>query len=390
MAKSTKKKTIHVVLDTNCLFTEAEDKLISQPLAELIQGTKDNTDLNIVWHLPCTVIAERRYQMLDRAKGLLKPVKKLERLLDHNLNITETIIEERVNAAIKREIEKYNLSQLNLNVSSLCWNALIQCAMNRLPPFEKEKEKGLRDYLILETYWQLSEQTPKSPSSCRIILITSDGLLREAFIARMFGRDNAETFLNLDELKSHINILTSAANEELIKSIFSEVSSLFFQKGSQASLYYAEGVSGKIINNNLVKNWPGLEWRIKVSEMLISLPAFLSKDKQKIKWASKIACKVEAVKENVFSLPGFGNSQYHGLSKEINYLNTPKVGGADFTESLKFLPSTTFTPFLQEEKQKGEHNFEVIWEVTLTKHSKLINPRILKINYLNTQWSDEN
>jgi hypothetical protein len=84
--------SIQVVLDTNCLFTEAADKLICADLSEFILNDSRQLGLKITWHLPSVVKAERKYQMMERGKKLLPNLAKVESLLGHALGINAEVL----------------------------------------------------------------------------------------------------------------------------------------------------------------------------------------------------------------------------------------------------------------------------------------------------------
>src|SRR5689334_16437720 len=62
---------VAIVLDTNCLYTEAADKLVCQDISDFILQEVPTLGVEITWHLPSVVKAERRHQMLERARKLL-------------------------------------------------------------------------------------------------------------------------------------------------------------------------------------------------------------------------------------------------------------------------------------------------------------------------------
>jgi hypothetical protein len=273
--------------------------------------------------------------------------------------------------------------------------------MYRLPPFEKDNEKGLRDYFILEAYWQLSERLPKSPVSCRVLLITSDELLKKAFSIKMKGRSNAELLSDLDKLKSYINILTSDIKEGIIKDILPNAALIFFNKDKKDGLYYKEDIDKRIQDEfeKILKNGPTVGWQAEISDMVISLnPTFLSKDRQKIRWSNKIMYEVKAVKKSAF-LPNLGGgklyfhdspsafSKFLPISSESkNIFLTKEVPGGLLGFFQNPQPESSFSSIQKEDKKIGDHSFEVIWEVTLTKTFKLINPKIIDIRHLDTLW----
>src|SRR5262245_19212229 len=127
---------VHIVLDTNCLFTEAADKLIRQELSEFIIERVSTGDVTVIWHLPEIVRAERKHQMLARAKRLLPQLEKVESLLGHSFGISDETLEERVDAAIRREIQRHRLEVHEIDAIKVDWPDLILRSVQRRPPFE--------------------------------------------------------------------------------------------------------------------------------------------------------------------------------------------------------------------------------------------------------------
>src|SRR5437763_16251597 len=108
MVKKTKHRKppdLKVVFDTNVLWPGSASDLLKQEVTELIANNSKHADLTISWYLPDIVRHERQFQMLTQSFELLPSLRKLERLLGHNLNITEQIIERSVNDAIENHIK---------------------------------------------------------------------------------------------------------------------------------------------------------------------------------------------------------------------------------------------------------------------------------------------
>jgi predicted nucleic acid-binding protein len=82
------KKTIqilHVVFDTNSLFTQVASDLVKNEIKKLILNHKNYPDLKIKWYLPELVVGERKYQMKNKAIDLLPNLHKLEKLMGIHL-----------------------------------------------------------------------------------------------------------------------------------------------------------------------------------------------------------------------------------------------------------------------------------------------------------------
>jgi len=116
MAKKAPLK-IHIVLDTNIVFTDAAEHLLSLEAKNLIAEASKSEGVEITWYLPRVVRVERRYQMIDRATKLMPSLAKLEALLGHKLGISEEIIHQRVDAAITEQMTVSGLVELGLDES---------------------------------------------------------------------------------------------------------------------------------------------------------------------------------------------------------------------------------------------------------------------------------
>lgn len=209
---------LKIIFDTNSLYTGSASDLFNTKILNLIKDYSDIPDLKISWYLPNIVVTEREYQMLQEGEKLLPSIQKLERHLGHNLNINENIIHERIKLTISQQINEHSVNIISLDINNVDWNNVISNALYRVPPFEKgKKEKGFRDSLIAESFMQLIEVSPKTPQICRLVLITNDGLLIEALTKKTKILSNVYIYNDIEELKSLINTLASAVEEELIK-----------------------------------------------------------------------------------------------------------------------------------------------------------------------------
>jgi hypothetical protein len=166
--KKTTKPQLRVVFDTNALYVTptsigSASDLVRQEIAELISQPK-YPDLDITWYLPKVVRQERQYQMQQEALRLRSAINKIERLLGHNLALTDQVLLDQVHAKIDAKEQELGLSEIKLVHDSVDWSGMIQAAIYRLPPFQAgEKEKGFRDALVAESFLQLVGESPRSP-----------------------------------------------------------------------------------------------------------------------------------------------------------------------------------------------------------------------------------
>jgi hypothetical protein len=245
--KKKKLPELKVVFDSNVLWTGSASDLLKQDVIDLIKADSHHSDLTVSWYLPDIVRHERQFQMLVQSLNLLPSIKKLERLLGHNLNITEHIIEQRVTEAVESQINKLNLTVLPLDPERVDWNAMMLNAAYRKPPFSQgEKEKGFRDALLAEALVQLIEDSPVTPKICRIALVTNDNLLSQAIIERTKNSSNIRILPSLEELKGLITTLVSEVSEEFVATIQARAKAYFFEQDQKETIYYKENIGEKL------------------------------------------------------------------------------------------------------------------------------------------------
>lgn len=403
MTNTTRPPQFHVVFDTNCLFTEAADKLFSLEISDFIQSGSKTLGLDITWYLPPVVKAERNYQMLERAKGLLPNLLKLERLLGHALNINEQVLADRVKDAIAHQITAHSVKELTIDTTQVNWNELIDAAVFRRPPFDPgEKEKGFRDALVLEAFTQLVVELPKSNSVARIILLTNDGPLQAAARQRFEDRSNVSVLGGLDELRTALNAVASQITQDVIKAVIPQAESLFFEKNNNRSLYYKGDLWQKITSqySSIIRKGPEEGISATVEKIQIGNPTFLDKQNQRLSFSTKITIEVEAIKLVSRQSPSAaltvgtispGGTIAHPTSATAAtnlLLGGGSVGlsaGNMLTSGLSAAVPSILADYASITK-RGTHILEVSWTATLTMKGNLINPKLGKIEHLSSTW----
>jgi hypothetical protein len=260
---------LDVVFDTNVLYTGSASDFLRKEVADLIEQNRSLSDPSIRWLIPETVRHEREYQMLYAASQLLPPIERFERLLGHNLAITPEILPQLVRDAVDKHVAQYGLVIRPLDHSAVDWPRLTRDAVLRQPPFKPgDSEKGFRDALILETFAQVVEAAPSTPSRARVALVSGDQLLREACRTRCMHASNVHLLESVDALKGLINTLGSSVDEAFIEAIKDRADQLFFISEDQSTLYYKAGIYDKLqaaLSGQKVSLPPGAE-RYKVEK----------------------------------------------------------------------------------------------------------------------------
>lgn len=416
---ATKKKTtpeLKVVFDTNILYTKVAYDLLRDEIKSLLERNSHHQDLSVRWYLPAIVVDERRYQMQGKAFDLLPSVTALEKLLGHNLNITQDTLNHHIDEVINRQLKELNISCLKLDEKKVDWNALIKRAVYRNPPFKPgEKEKGLRDSIIAETFLQLVCESPITPSVCRLAIITNDKLLTVYIEEKIKGKNNVRVIPTIGDLESLINTLVSQVTEDFVKEIRKKVSEYFFDKANNPNtLYYKEkiweNIWGKYKEEFSEKTKDGLYKEYET--ILIDNPLFQSKKGQRTFWVTPINIAVKLYKydytqpiytsalANVLANPTLDNTGQWYLSEKgeaKNYLAPFQSGAAlatvdDIGLSTGMGASGFMSAIPQPNKievANGKISFEIFWSVNITTKKNLTSPRIEEIRFIATKYDEE-
>lgn len=300
--KKNHKSQLKVVFDTNALYVTpasigSASDLLRQEIADLIADSK-YPDLDITWYLPDVVRHERQYQMQTEVLKLRSAINRIERLLGHNLALTNQTLIDHVATRIEQRKTQLGLQDLVLDHLKVDWPALIRAAEYRTPPFQTgENEKGFRDSLIAESFLQLLEISPKTPARCRVVLVSSDELLSQAIKARIANSPNASVLTNIEELKGLINTIVSNVGEEFISQLKPKATKLFFVSAEEKDvLYFKANVRDQITNrfSAELKQKPESTTFRQNGKWLISHPNFSRKDGRSIFWTSRIEIEIEA------------------------------------------------------------------------------------------------
>ncbi|HEV8398138.1 MAG TPA: hypothetical protein VGQ37_27875 [Vicinamibacterales bacterium] len=406
--KRRKALEVRVVLDTNQLFTGSASDLLKHELAKLIGDSRRHADVRIAWYLPDIVKLERRYQMIEAAKELLPATVKLERLLGHGLAITPEILQDRVDAAITKQIESLNLVVLTVDHAQVDWARLVADSANRIAPFEPGKhEKGFRDSIVVETFVQLVNTSPRSSGACRIALVTGDELLASAVGSRTQAA-NVRVLRSLEELKDFINLVVSDVTEEFINRIRDAATALFFTKDDQSTLYYESGLQPSLTAAYAkeLQALPDGATSRKNGTWFIGPSRFSHKKAQRVHWVTSIRVEAKANRQEAMpeaSLPSSAQAPSSitltpatprwSLPSSISSLGSPTTL---VTASIQARPLSDYvlkltnTGLFAETRDilvaSGQTVLEASWSVTVTATGKLLNPTVDDHRHVETTW----
>src|SRR6266700_4228723 len=400
-----RRSQLKVVLDTNALYVTptsigSASDLVRQEIAAVITDAK-YPDLEILWYLPEIVRHERQYQMQTEALKLRSAIDKIERLLSHNLALTDQLLVDHVKTRIEEKERQLGLQEIKLDHSLVDWPKLIHASAYRIPPFEVgEKEKGFRDALVAESFLQLHASSPKTPSACRVVLVTSDALLSQAVKERITDSPNASVLANVEALKGLINTIVSNVGEDFIARIKPKAAKLFFvSSADKETVFYKEKVRERLnekFKAELEAKPQGTTFR-ENGTWRIDHPNFSRKEGRRVFWTSRIEIDVELGVLTKEDEPTGTLYLSNPLSPSLPSLMVPPQEAAprkasDFFYGGGAASQITFQglrAFGSEKKvisHKGRDIFEVRWSTDVTMSKELKKPIIEDILHVELSY----
>jgi hypothetical protein len=402
--QKTKTSELKVVFDANALYVTPNNigsatDLVRPEIANIIAEAR-YPDLDIHWYLPEIVRHERQYQMQVEALKLRFPINRIERLLGHNLLLTDQILLDHVKAKLEEKEKELGLQEIKLDHSLVDWSKLILAAAYREPPFEVgEKEKGFKDALVAESFLQLLAASPRTPSVCRVILVTADKLLAEAVNERMADSPNASVLASVEELKGLINTIVSNVGEDFIAQIKPKAAKLFFISSEEKeTVYYREKIRERLtgkFESELEARPQGTGFRLN-GKWFIDQPNFSRKEGRRVFWTSRIEIEIEVGTVTNEGEPTVGISASSmmpqvGQSPQLvgtyqamqDYLAHGTISANAYVSGFR---GYEYPPVTVSEKRvtthKGRDIFEVLWSTEVTMSKDLKKPIIEDITHV--------
>ena len=387
MPKKDAVRELRVVFDTNALHTQAVSDLVNTQTRELILANSNHPDLRIAWYLPQVVLLERQYQMHAKAEQFLNSFRKMDAILGFGISLTPEQLAPKIESVIQSQVKDLGVQTIGVDPTRVDWLRLIRDAGLRVPPFEAgDKEKGFRDAVVLESFFQVAEDSPRAPATCRVVLVSGDGLLGAAAKTRVNTLANVEVLANLEELRNLINTLISTVDESFVKELREKATKLFFVPKDQETLYYREKMGDRIREQfaEVLKEVPADATTREPGKTLIGAPRFVRKEHQRIHWLTSIDFEASAYKfeKRQAGGPEAGTAGFlEAAEGYLTQLNQPTR--LRNLMSLSGLMNPTAERVLV---KKGKTEFNVSWSTTLDKKKKLTRPHIDEISCVGTTW----
>lgn len=268
MGRPRKRKTLHVVFDTNAIFTKTPEDLVSADAAAAIQEHSRHGDLDVTWILPEIVRKEREYQMHREFRTVQESAKRASELLGETWDLSEGKIKATFDRAIQEQASRLGIVFRGCDASRVDWDSVMHASAFRLPPFQPgQTEKGFRDAIVCETYVQVVSDLTGSDTA---VLVTNDGLIAQALRERLPG---ARLLPDMAALRDEINLRVSNVDAETAAQIEAKASKVFFDFGepeSAGSFWARAGLYDAIwdkFGDRIRAAPPGYDWKFKRQEI---------------------------------------------------------------------------------------------------------------------------
>jgi len=241
-----------VVVDTNILWDK--DKKLPVSAAFDTFWAKNSPLLPMSLHVPQVVLGELYFQQTTSALKALTTISDSYQELagitaaSYTHKCNEATVRNQVKAKVDRWLKSTGGSELLTPAASIDWNAIVDAAIWRKPPFafdpkDQKNEKGFRDAVILET---VAHACLSAATNKLVIFVCNDYLLRTTAEGKLKGSKKFLAFESLADFESYVNLTQQQFTNDFVKSIQSHARVKFFTKGD-ANCIYAKNEIGKRI-----------------------------------------------------------------------------------------------------------------------------------------------
>lgn len=397
-----------MLFDTNAIFADSFEQLISRKAAGAIADHSRHGDLDIVWILPEVVRLEREYQMRDKFRHVLTPTKQVEQLLGANWEISQETIHGSIASRIDHQLASCKISVRACDADLVDLNQITHDAVFRLPPFEPgPTEKGFRDAILCETFYQLANSLSGNETA---VLVSDDKRVQLAVNARMPA---ARVLENIEGLRDEINLRVGnvdAQTASLIENRASRVMFNFSNVGDQTTLWNRENLHAKIwarFQQEINELWDNSN--ASVVEQILAPTRLVRKEGARVffstlytangqatVWVHDPSPSKQPVASGLFGLGSYGNPIMDDHRRSSEPINAKPLAGAtgESAHSTPYYgsesnqapttPLTTAVATLLAESQHGKWvtvqvpaaNISIFWSATLSKQMRLTRARV--------------
>lgn len=225
-----------VVPDTSILWHKDKRHPVHPSFTSFIKEWSERIQIDLI--IPAVVHGELIFQQTESA---LRALGRAESELNQVRSTThvpyrKVVGERKIREAVLRKIQQWMDSQgariCSTPVKEIDWKAIIQKSINRIPPFEydREEEKGFRDAMILETAYSIARGCKKDT---RICLISSDECMLNAARNEQKNISHLHIFESIEAFSANLKLY----GEEIEGNLLERIQPI-------ANAYFVRGVDG--------------------------------------------------------------------------------------------------------------------------------------------------
>lgn len=346
--------------------------------------------LAVSWRLPETVVWEREYQMSEPVTDLVRSVGRLNKL-GNKLEITEDRAKQRIHEIVKETLEQHHIEVLPVDCTRVDLHRMMSNSAFREAPFERrgdKGEKGFRDAQIIEAFYQLVADSPRSPDECQIALLSGDGRLRDGAKIRTADSKNVHIFESPEQLQSLIdNLVSPSIDEAYLAELQKKAAAYFIGTGQAEGLFSREKITEAVEAKYMAKlsEVPhGAAFRVNKG-WVIGATWFEKKEKDRTFWITRVKRRAQAYSKGWATPPMTWKAPLADDRAGVDMSEPEKIfigstGEITLPDLLGLGGPTRLTMI-------GMAIFEVHWNVAVDQHKDdLKDPKVERTEYADTRW----
>jgi hypothetical protein len=276
--RATSMAKLFIVFDTNAIYNPNHEDQFFAPEVERVIQDSTHAHLDLVWIIPRMVRLEREYAMRKKVKQIVALARNMPALYGETWVGDASQVHARISRLAESEMVRLNVLERSCDPALVDWNALMDAAGSRLPPFDPgdDREKGFKDAIVAETFAQLFGELVANGIDSTV-LVTNDNLLRE-HVGKCL-RSNCKILRNIDELATELNFLASDIPTEIAEKLPDCAKELLTGAGEFWERIWM--MSKAEFPQHFSKSAPGL-LSVRVLPRTFTKPSFLRKDMRRL------------------------------------------------------------------------------------------------------------
>jgi hypothetical protein len=194
-----------------------------------------------------------------------------------------------VDGRMLQQMSRYGVLDERLDTRSVDWEQIISQALTRKAPFEIENEKGFRDALILETFFQFASSLCKEQA----FFASRDKRMGEAFENRKASRETIRLFRDLSSLRTELGAMDADISSKQIAEILAIAEQYFYIPQDKKTLFIRSKVFEKIQSNKDFLNEINAIPNASIASIGIDKPSFVQEIAGKLQFLTKIKVDIK-------------------------------------------------------------------------------------------------